>query len=362
MAEFSKFTQSVRVQITKPTRRVSEERSQAIPLRDSKGRSSVDQVLSSMRRFAAGRLRQMPVSTIPMRKRTSSRLRLRRYGWAFLARQFDLTSLTRRVGSSWLMGWRGDVGPGRLGSLFGVALGLVMVSGCASMTAKLSELPGPLPSLSSSVPPAQTNQALADPKNQELKIALETARLAEQRSMDAEAIAAYEKVRDLNPGQPGVAHALAVLYDRAAMTDAARREYSAAMAESPGDPDVLCDYGYFLYSTGDLEKSEETLREALAADTTHRQATVNLAVVLAGQREYEEAKRLFEQAIGPAAASHNIGMFKLRQGEVADGKRMIAAALQKDPSLRRSEAVLESVGQADDAPHHLASEAKATRR
>ncbi|MEC8557708.1 MAG: tetratricopeptide repeat protein [Planctomycetota bacterium] len=190
---------------------------------------------------------------------------------------------------------------------------------------------------------ASQRPALANPENQELEIALATAQLAEERAMDAEAIAAYEKVRQLNPNQPGVAHSLAVLYDRREMTDAAQREYAAALAESPQNVNVLCDYGYFLYSAGRLPEAEQALREAVSVDPAHRTSSVNLAVVLATQGQYGEARPLFEKAIGPAAALHNIGIFKLRQGQTAEGQGMIAEALQMDPSLKQSMAVLDNL-------------------
>ncbi|MCP4888746.1 MAG: hypothetical protein GY904_19300 [Planctomycetaceae bacterium] len=223
-------------------------------------------------------------------------------------------------------------------------LGCLLATGCASITSKLNRTPNKLSSSSPSEILSDQKQPLCNPENQSLQITLETARLAEERSMDAEAISAYEKVRRLNPKQPGVAHALAVLYDRSAMTDAAEREYQAAVIESPDDANVLCDYGYFLYCTGKTKQAEEMLRRSMNVDANHRQTKVNLAVVLATQQRYDEAKALFENAIGPAAALHNIGMFKLRHGNAVEGENMIAAAVEKDPSLSQSKAVLESVG------------------
>ncbi len=234
-------------------------------------------------------------------------------------------------------------------------------TGCASITSKLSTVPKLISTSNRSATSSNHPQLLGNPENQSLQIALETARLAEERAMDAEAMLAYQEVRQLDPEQPGVAHALAVLYDRAAMTDAAQREYEAALVESPADVDVLCDYGYFLYSTDELERAEEMLRRGIKVDENHQKTTINLAVVLATRREYNEAKELFEKAIGPAAALHNVGMFKLRQGDSAEGERMIAAALQKDPSLQQSAAVLSNVGDSGTQTF-LASEAKNPQR
>ncbi|MEM1227826.1 MAG: hypothetical protein AAGJ40_19210 [Planctomycetota bacterium] len=169
-----------------------------------------------------------------------------------------------------------------------------------------------------------------------LAIALETARLAEQRGMDGDAIRAYQQVRRLDPSKPDVSHKLAVLYDRSSMTDAASREYATALKETPEDADVLCDYGYFLYSTGHLQQAESKLRQGLTFVPNHQRCSVNLAVVLGEQKQYEEARRLFERAIGPAAAQHNIGMIKLRHGDTLEGARLVAEASRKDPSIRQS--------------------------
>ncbi|MEM7557802.1 MAG: tetratricopeptide repeat protein [Planctomycetota bacterium] len=226
--------------------------------------------------------------------------------------------------------------------------------GCATVTSGLKSVPQMLTSSEPAEAPVSPQAALANPANQELEIALATAQLAEERAMDAEAIAAYEQVRQLNLKQPGVAHSLAVLYDRSEMTDAAQREYAAALAESPRNVNVLCDYGYFLYSAGRLPEAENTLRQAVSVEPTHRTSTVNLAVVLATQGQYDEARSLFEKAIGPAAALHNIGMFKLRHGQPAEGQGMIAAALQMDPSLKQSMAVLDNVAAANQASQFMA--------
>ena len=234
---------------------------------------------------------------------------------------------------------------------FLLLVSVMTLSGCASILSKFPDLPGMHSGKSLAAEHSQTREPLGNPEDQSLQIALETARLAEERSMDAEAIAAYEKVRRLSPDQPGVSHALAVLYDRAAKTDAARREYVAAMSESPEDVDVLCDYGYFLHCTGETEEAEQTLRRAIAMDADHHQSIVNLAVVLAAQRKYDESKSLFAKAIGPAAAMHNIGMFKLQQGETTEGQQLIATAREQDPSIVQADAILKHISAASLPPY-----------
>ena len=182
---------------------------------------------------------------------------------------------------------------------------------------------------------------LEDPQGKQLEISRETAALAEERGLDEEAITAYLEVRKLDPTAVGVAHRLAVLYDRSGMTDAASREYQAALRESPQNADIQCDYGYFLYSTGRDAEAENSLRESLRLSPEHRQATINLALVIGNQGRYDESLELFTKAIGPAAALHNVGMLKLRAGEMDSARQMLSEASRRDPSIAQSPGVLE---------------------
>lgn len=219
-----------------------------------------------------------------------------------------------------------------------------MLAGCSSLrppssaaTASLAPEATP-PAASAAVSPVQTEQL-------ELSIALETARLAEQRGMDHEAIVQYERARTLAPRTRGVSHSLAVLYDRAGRTDAAEREYAEAWREKGDDADLLSDYGYFLYTTGRWADAEQRLRAALTVRPDHRQAQVNLGLVLGVQGQFVEAEALFTTAVGPAAAQHNIGMLKLRQGQVAEACRHLEEAARRDPSLAAPRTVLAGLRQ-----------------
>ncbi len=173
-----------------------------------------------------------------------------------------------------------------------------------------------------------------------LAIALETARLAEERGMDREAIAAYLEVRQRAPEHAGISHPLAVLYDRSGMTDAAAKEYAQALRENPKSADVHCDYGYFLYSTGEVVDAERVLRQAIQLDAGHQQAKVNLALVLGHQGKFDESESLFTEAIGPAAAKHNVGMLKLRAGDRAGAKQYLQEAAKRDPSIQEGKRVI----------------------
>ena len=161
-----------------------------------------------------------------------------------------------------------------------LAFSVTFASGCASNLKQSAKSDAGFPP----APPP-----LADPTGQALEIALETARLAEERGMDREAIDAYLNVRNQQPNRPGVAHALAVLYDRTGRVDAAAAEYTRALEEEPKDADLHCDYGYFLYSSSRLDEAEASYRRALELAPHHRQTQVNLGVLLAYGGKDKEA-------------------------------------------------------------------------
>lgn len=213
-----------------------------------------------------------------------------------------------------------------------VAVLLVAVPGCGLVRPRSTELgAGPKP------------VKREGSRSLDLSICLETAELARTRGMDEEAIEQFTRARQIDPNVTGVAHPLAVLYDRAGRADAAQREYAAALQEQPSDPDVLCDYGYFLYSRDRLEEAEAKLRESLERAPKHRQAQINLGLVVGSRGEYAEAEALFRRAIGPAAAAHNVGMLKLRAGDEAGAIADLRSAAARDPSLEATRGVIAAV-------------------
>lgn len=154
---------------------------------------------------------------------------------------------------------------------------------------------------------------------------------------DEHAIAQFEQARKLDPNLKGIAHPLAVLYDRQQRLDAAQREYERATTESPRNADVHNDFGYFLYSRGDYANARKQLEQALSLNSEHSKAQINLAMVLAAEGEYEEAFDYFEQALGPAAAHHNVGVLQFRAGNREEALAHLQKSAATDPSLGSAE-------------------------
>ncbi|MCS7160288.1 MAG: tetratricopeptide repeat protein [Gemmatales bacterium] len=199
-----------------------------------------------------------------------------------------------------------------------------------------------------------------------------------ERGRDAQALAQYEKARSLQPDCPGLAHKLALLYDRLAQDQKALAEYHRALQQQPNDPHILNDLGYFHYQRGRFAEAEHYFRQALASYSrhqnratawltptfAHKPATntiqqrilINLGLALAQQDKLQEAYAAFTQVLPPAQAHYNLAVVLLqRAGHLPEheatrqqhyrqlARQHLQHALQLDPSLRLARALLEDL-------------------
>lgn len=179
------------------------------------------------------------------------------------------------------------------------------------------------------------------------KACFQTAESLAAHGHDAEAIRLFLRARSLTPKLTGVAHRLAVLYDRQGNDQRAREEYQAALRATPRDAELLNDVGYFHYQRGRLEEAQRYLQQAIEQSPQHQRAHVNLAMVYARQGRYEESFRVFSEAVGPAAAHANLGIIHAQSGRIDDAKRHLNQALALDPSLPQPAAILTHLSQSE---------------
>ncbi|MEZ6129777.1 MAG: tetratricopeptide repeat protein [Planctomycetaceae bacterium] len=178
------------------------------------------------------------------------------------------------------------------------------------------------------------------PREERANICLQTGLNLAANQKDDHAIAQMAKARELNPQLKGVAHPLAVLYDRQGRFGLAEKAYQSALQEEESNADLLNDFGYFRYSQGRFAEARTLLSEARKLNPEHSQATTNLAMVLAAEGDFETAYDLFSQAVGPAAAHQNIGLLMLRSGREDEAIAHLETACHEDPSLETAQTVL----------------------
>lgn len=163
----------------------------------------------------------------------------------------------------------------------------------------------------------------------------------EKARRDQEAIALYERALTFNPSRKGVTHRLACLSARTGQDDIARQRFETAMKESPRDPQIMNDYGYFLFSRGEYKAAEKQQRRALKLAPKSELFQSNLAMTLAAMLRYDEALEVFEHIVGPAAARSNLAVLMARNGDKDRAQRMVKDARVIDPSITQAEVVAE---------------------
>jgi len=157
---------------------------------------------------------------------------------------------------------------------------------------------------------------------------------------DREAIRLFEKCRKLDPDTEGVAHRLAVLYDRNGQSARALQEYQQALDEKPESAQLHNDLGYYYYQRGDLPTAERHLQQAVRLDSELEQAWINLGLTRAQLGRWEESYRAFEKGVGPAAAHSNVGILLAKAGHPNEARQHLEQSLALDATLAQPRAFL----------------------
>jgi Tfp pilus assembly protein PilF len=202
-------------------------------------------------------------------------------------------------------------------------------TGCMSLTQPSNQLVPAIPGGESS---EAANREL--PNRDQAKINVNLAEGMEKNGHPVEAIALYEKARQLDPKLQGKVSAhLAVLYDQLGDARRALSEYQEALKANPRDADLWNAYGYYYYTRGNWTEAETQLRQALAINAKHTRALTNLGMTLGQQQRYEESLETFAKATGRASACSNLAFILTTQGKRDEAKKYYREALQLDPTL-----------------------------
>lgn len=166
---------------------------------------------------------------------------------------------------------------------------------------------------------------------------------------EADAIRQYEQARQRDPSVR-VAHRLAVLYDRLARDDRALAEYRRAMTESPDDPGLHNDLGYFYLSRDRPAQAEPLFRRALALDASMQRAWVNLGLCLAAQGRTAEAVEAMDRVLPPEQSRSNAAMVLAREQRFDEARALAVESLSIRPDLAQPRALLDWLDARADAP------------
>ena len=154
----------------------------------------------------------------------------------------------------------------------------------------------------------------------------------------AEAVAQYEKAREIDPGVK-VARALGALYDREGKSERALAEYRRALREGARDAALFNDLGYCYYRLGNCREAESWLRQAVAVNPACDRAWTHLGLVLGKEGRYEESCDAFARAVRPGEGA-TMRAVLAEEGRLEEAKGTLHTALELEPGLHLAQAVL----------------------
>ncbi len=158
----------------------------------------------------------------------------------------------------------------------------------------------------------------------------------------AEAVAQYEKAREIDPGVK-VARRLGALCDREGQTERALAEYRRALHEGARDAALFNDLGYCYYRLGNYREAESWLRQAVAINPASDRAWAHLGLVLGKEGRYEESCDAFARAVRPGQGAGMVALLA-EEGRLEEAKGALRTALELEPGLHLAQVVLNVLG------------------
>lgn len=193
------------------------------------------------------------------------------------------------------------------------------------------------------------------PQHVGARMSLGEARL--EAGAPAEALAAFEAALErAPPGEPEAIRARALEAALAAGRASARaRAWGAAGGHfrrarelDPESADAVNSLGLVLERQGDLDEARRLYEEALGIDGSYVPAMLNLASVRMNAGELAAAEELFRRAISLAPDSYEayngVGIALARQGLVEEAEIAFRKAMEIDPSLEAARDNLRALG------------------
>jgi tetratricopeptide (TPR) repeat protein len=222
----------------------------------------------------------------------------------------------------------------RTGTLL-LLLGLGLATGCHNIPGNVDE--NRLRPIDQKVGTGPTQEMTAADILQQ---ALAKADKLDRDGKRAEAIAAYEKMRE--PGNPQSLAAskriiaLRLRDNSAVELDRARQECEKLLLINPNDADLHYHMGEIFCRSGQFQLAEKSLRQAVKYRPDFAQGLANLGMALAQNGEYEESIKVFEKVVTTAEAYCEVAFVLKYQGKREEAMRAYQAAIKADPTLQRA--------------------------
>ena len=228
---------------------------------------------------------------------------------------------------------------------------IVLACGCSALPQiKRHSAESKPPKASSDSPMSQLGVALPAMKpgdDRELKII--AADQMTKHGYWSEAVDLYLQAESMAPKKPKLDAQLAPALAGAGQFPESIQRYRRLIKDDPTNTALVSNLAYTIMESGDPTAAEAKFRHALTIDPNYESAAVNLGLLLARQRRYQESLALLAQAIGESAAHHNLGVIAIDCGDEATARQefSLAASLPNaSKATREFLAALSDSGQA----------------
>jgi Flp pilus assembly protein TadD len=141
-----------------------------------------------------------------------------------------------------------------------------------------------------------------------------------------EAVELYLEAESMAPKKPKLNKQLAPAFAATGRFPESLQRYRALIQDEPKNAKIINNYAFTLQESGDVSGAEAEFRKALSIDAKFENAAVNLGLLLARQRRYDEALQVLTPAIGEAAAHHNVGVVAIDCGDEPTARLHFGAA------------------------------------
>jgi Flp pilus assembly protein TadD len=230
------------------------------------------------------------------------------------------------------------------------------VIGCSSLRSNRSGgVPADSANLTASSSDSQSPASRIDPTQQKISLLFANASIAELDEHRVDALRSYEKILELDPGNPTAHHRAAVVHVQLGHVDDAEKHFRKALELAGDHPILHNDYGYFRHLCDDPEGAEEHLTKATELAPDYLAAHNNLGLVLASEGRIQEAEVHFQLARCSRAESLNNQAFsRFLKADLEGASNLYKEALRADPNhevARDSLASLEQIASGELAAH-----------
>lgn len=184
-----------------------------------------------------------------------------------------------------------------------------------------------------------------------LVVAIDMAKLLREMGAAEEALKAIAAALERHPARnPQLLSLQGILEDERGRFAEAETAHRAALALDEGRSSLHNNLGYNLLLQGRAEAAVDEFRRALEIDSRSAIARNNLGTALAAQKQPEQARSVWRRSGDPAVAHNNLAVVLMEQGQYADARAELSAALGFRRDFPEALANLKLVSEQDGQP------------